>query len=123
VVGRQNADIADTLQLRYVAMTTTFWLSMGYNVSCVIASDTLFDSRDGFSGTSYPMKTSPRSTNFWDYISCKWALMEDKNTRVLYKGSFVFSHLLRLLVVVSGFVVAAIGTASGGRLPGWELTR
>jgi len=58
VVGRQNADIADTLQLREFAMATIFWLSMGYNFSCVIASDTLFDSRDGFSGTSYPMKTA-----------------------------------------------------------------
>jgi len=29
VVGRQNADIADTLQLRDVAMATIFWLSMG----------------------------------------------------------------------------------------------
>jgi len=48
VVGRQNADIA---------MATTFWLSMGYNFSCVIASDTLFDSRGGFSGSSSPMKT------------------------------------------------------------------
>jgi len=57
VVGRQNADIADTLQLRAVAMATTFWLSMGYNFSCMTASDTLFDSRGGFSGTSYPMKT------------------------------------------------------------------
>ena len=27
------ADIADTLQLRDVAMATTFWLSMGYNFS------------------------------------------------------------------------------------------
>jgi len=26
VVGQQNADIADTLQLRDVAMATTFWL-------------------------------------------------------------------------------------------------
>jgi len=57
VVGQQNADIADTLQLREVAMATTFWLSMGYNFSCMTASDTLFDSRGGFSGTSYPMKT------------------------------------------------------------------
>ena len=57
MVGRQNADIADTLQLRDVAMTTTFWLPMGYNFSCMTASDTLFDSRGGFSGTSYPMKT------------------------------------------------------------------
>jgi len=57
VVGRQNADIADTLQLKDVAMATTFWLSMDYNFSCMTASDTLFDSMGGFSGTSYPMKT------------------------------------------------------------------
>jgi len=57
VVGRQNADIVDTLHLRDVAMATTFWISMGYNFGCVIASDTLFDSRGGFSGLSYPMKT------------------------------------------------------------------
>ena len=56
MVGRQNADIADTLKLRDVAMATTFWLSMGYNFSCMTASDTLFDSRGGFSGTSYPMR-------------------------------------------------------------------
>ena len=48
MVGQQNADIADTLQLKEVAMATTFWLSMGYNFSCVIASDTLFGSRGGF---------------------------------------------------------------------------
>jgi len=57
VVGRQNADTANTLPLRDVAMATTFWLSMGYNFSCMIASDTLFDSRGGFLGTRYPMKT------------------------------------------------------------------
>jgi len=28
VVGRQNADIADTLHLRDVAMATIFWLSI-----------------------------------------------------------------------------------------------
>ena len=57
MVGRQNADIADTLHLRDVAMANTFWLSMGYNFGCRIASDTLFDSRGGFLGSSYPMKT------------------------------------------------------------------
>ena len=46
---RQNADIADTLHLRDVAMATTFWLSMSYNFGYMIASDTLFDSRGGFS--------------------------------------------------------------------------
>ena len=54
---RQNADIADTLYLRDVAMATPFCLSMGYNFGCMIASDTLFDSRGVFSGSSYPMKT------------------------------------------------------------------
>jgi len=29
-------------------------LSVGYNFGCVIASDTLFDSRGGVSGSSYP---------------------------------------------------------------------
>ena len=35
---------AVTLRLRDVAIATTFWLSMGYNFSCMTASDTLFDS-------------------------------------------------------------------------------
>jgi len=48
VVGRHSAAIADSLQLSDVAMATTFWLSMGYNFSCIIASDTLFDSRGEF---------------------------------------------------------------------------
>ena len=40
-----------------VAMATNFWLSLGHNFGCIIASDTLFDSSGGFSGSSYPMKT------------------------------------------------------------------
>jgi len=32
---------------------------MGYNFGCMIASDTLFDSRGGFSGSSYLKKTQP----------------------------------------------------------------
>ena len=55
---RQNADIPDTPHLGDVAMATNFWLSMGYNFGCMIASDTLFDSRGEFSGSSYPMKTA-----------------------------------------------------------------
>jgi len=52
VVGRQNADIADTLQLhlRDVAMATTCCLSIGYSFGCMIASETQFDSMNGFSG-------------------------------------------------------------------------
>jgi len=48
---------------------------------------------------------------------------------ISYKGWFVFSQPLRLLVALSlslslsVFVVAAIGTHPGGRLSGWELTR
>jgi len=49
VIGRQKADIANTLHLRYVAMATGFWRLMGYNFGCMIASNTLFDS-------SYQMK-------------------------------------------------------------------
>jgi len=30
---------------------------VGYNFVCMIASDTQLDSRGGFSGSSYPMKT------------------------------------------------------------------
>ena len=56
MTGQQNTDVADTLQLRDVAMATTFWLSVGYNFSC-ITRETLFDSGDGFSGIGYPMKT------------------------------------------------------------------
>ena len=40
-----------------VAMATIFGLSMGYTFGCMIASDMLFDSRGGFSGSNYPMKT------------------------------------------------------------------
>ena len=49
--------------LRDVAMATHFGTQFGiigfvqYNFGCGIASDTLFDSRGGFSGSSYPMKT------------------------------------------------------------------
>jgi len=43
--------------LRDVAMATIFWLSLGYNFCCIIASETLFASRGVFSGSRYPMKT------------------------------------------------------------------
>jgi len=49
--------------LRDVAMATNFVTQfaitgfVGYNFGCMIASDTLFDSTGGFSGSSYPMKT------------------------------------------------------------------
>jgi len=46
---------------RDVAMATNFVTQfvitgfMGYNFGCMIAIDTQFDSRGGFSGSSYPM--------------------------------------------------------------------
>ena len=43
--------------LRDVTMAIIFWLSMGYNFGCVIASDTMFDSRCGFLGSGYLMNT------------------------------------------------------------------
>ena len=51
---RQNSDIADTLHLRDVAMATPFYLSMGYNFGCMIASETLFDSRGLVFGVKLP---------------------------------------------------------------------
>jgi len=36
---------------------------MGYNFGCMIASNTLFDSRGGFSRSSYPMKTDEIKCN------------------------------------------------------------
>jgi len=49
--------------LRNVAMATNFVTQfvitgfVGYNFGCMIASDKQFNSRGGFSGSSYPMKT------------------------------------------------------------------
>ena len=54
--------------LRDVAMATNFVTQfaitgfVGYNFGCMIASDMLFDSRGGFSGSMYPMKTLPISS-------------------------------------------------------------
>jgi len=42
---------------------------------------------------------------------------------ISYKEWLVFSQPLCPLVALSGFLAAAIGTAPGGRLSGWELTR
>ena len=41
-LSADNADIADTLHVRDVAMATSFWLLMGFNFSCIIGSDTRF---------------------------------------------------------------------------------
>jgi len=50
-------DVAMAVNFRtQFAITNFFWLSMGYTFGC-IAIDTLFDSRGGFSRSSYPIKT------------------------------------------------------------------
>jgi len=63
-MGRRNNLLhGGSVVLRYVAMATNFGTQFaitgfeGYNFNCMIASDTLFDSRGGFSGSRYPMKT------------------------------------------------------------------
>ena len=49
--------------LRDVAIATNFRMQfaitvcVGYNFGCVIASKMMFDSRGGFLGLSYPIKT------------------------------------------------------------------
>ena len=56
--------------LRDVAMATNFGTQfaiigfMGYKFACMIVSDTLSDSRDGFSGSSYPMQITKGSFGF-----------------------------------------------------------
>jgi len=64
--------------LRDVAMATNFGTQfaitgfMGYYFGCMIGSNMLFDSRGGFSGSSYLMKRRHRSkgrchgNQFWD---------------------------------------------------------
>ena len=56
---------------------------MGYNFDCMIASDSQFDSRVGFSGSSYPMKTWPRLS---------------------VKGSLPWQPILGLKLLLTGFV-------------------
>jgi len=67
VVGLRNRVRWGPEVLRDVAMAIDFGMQfaitgfMGYNFGCMIASNTLFDSRVGFSRSSYPMKTLPIS--------------------------------------------------------------
>jgi len=63
-MGRRNGVLERSPEvLMDVAMATNFGAQfaitgfVGYSFGCMIASDTLFDSIGGFSGSSYPMKT------------------------------------------------------------------
>jgi len=68
-MGRRNHVLDGGLAvLKDVALATNFETQfaitgfVGYNFGCMISSDTLFDSRGGFWGSSYPMKTYPKSS-------------------------------------------------------------
>jgi len=65
------------------------------------------------------------ATNFGTTLAAarKWTLTGDNDMMLSYKGWLVFSQPLCRLVALSGIVVVAIGTAPGGRLSRWELTR
>jgi len=60
---------------------------VGYKFGCMIASDTLFDSRGGFLASSYPMKTAEidclrvvaMATNFGTKIAINWLCVNDSN--------------------------------------------
>ena len=63
-MGRRNHLLDGSPEvLRDVAMATNFGTQfaitgfVGYNFGCMIASDTLFDSRGGFSVSRYPINT------------------------------------------------------------------
>jgi len=63
------------------------WHLMGYNIGCMIASDTKFDSTGGFSGSSYPMKTY---------------------SRLSVKGSLPWQPILGLKLLLTGFVLTIV---------------
>jgi len=62
-IGRRNPVFDGGPEvLRDVVIASNFWTQFaitgfaGYNFGCMIANDTLFDSRGGFSESSYPNK-------------------------------------------------------------------
>ena len=60
---------------------------MGYNFGCMTPSDTQFDSRGGFSGSSYRMKTAEierlraiaMATYFGTKIAINWLCVSDSD--------------------------------------------
>jgi len=61
------------------------WRLMGHNFGCMIASDTQFDSRGGFSGSSYPIaeiecqRVVAIATNFGTKIAINWLCVDDSD--------------------------------------------
>jgi len=64
-----------------------FWLSMAYNFGCMIASDTLFDSRGRFLGSSSEVDIAEieclgvvaMATNFGTKIAINWLYVNDRD--------------------------------------------
>jgi len=60
---------------------------VGYNFGCIIASDLLFQSRRGFSGSGYPMDMAKikclrlvtMAINFETEISVNWLYINDSD--------------------------------------------
>ena len=79
--------------LKDVAMATNFGTQfaitgfVGYSFCCMIGSGTLFHSRGGFLGSSYPMKTAEierlrvvaMATNFGTNIAINWLCVDNSN--------------------------------------------
>jgi len=133
---RQNADIADTLYLRDVAMSTTFCLSMAYNFGCIcynwiwrlmghnfgcmIVSDTQFDSRGGFSGSSYPMKTADFEVRrdvamatilafyIWVHIGATWRIRLNRPCAAVMRR---YVKLLWPLVIIIIIIIIIVITS------------
>ena len=103
--------------LRDVAMATNFGTQfairgfVGYNCGCMIASDTLFDSRSGFSGSNYPMKTAE--------IECLRvvAMATNAETKIAITG-FVWTIATRHLVMEGVWVVGRQNADTKGHCHG-----
>ena len=74
----------------------------------MVASDSLFDSisRGRFFGVKLSNEDTAEIKGLRDVamatiFGCKWTLMGDNDMRLSYKGWFVFSEPLRLLVALS----------------------
>jgi len=75
--------------LRDVAMANIFWLSMGYNFGCVIASGTIFDTRGWVFGVKLSdediaeikcLRVVAMVTNqFWDANCYNWLCVNDSD--------------------------------------------
>jgi len=93
-MGRRNRVRWGPAVVKDVAMATNFGTQfaitgfMGYNFGCMIASDTLFDSRDGFSRVKLSdeditdiecLRIVAMATNFGTKIAINWLCVNDSD--------------------------------------------